>query len=121
MALVNRNLHERERRRDSAGAAAKQREEEVEALSSSFRLCFRRGRGHRRFVGSRRRRVGAVRAVRGGSALWCLFTVVPASSRVGELLVYNLDAPTASGDELYALQRAQRVFWQASKLAAVRH
>ena len=38
------------------------------------------------------------------------FTVVPASSRVRELLVYNLDAPTAAGDELYALQRAQRVF-----------
>ena len=58
-------------------------------------------------------------ASRGGSALrfGAYFTVVPASSRVRELLVYNLDAPTAAGDELYALQRAQRVFLgQAAEL-----
>ena len=50
MALVNGHLHERERRRDPARASPKQREEEVEALASSFRLLFRRGRRHRRFV-----------------------------------------------------------------------
>ena len=49
------------------------------------------------------------------------FTVVPASSRVLELLVYNLNAPTASGDELYALQRAQRVFFGQAELAGERH
>ena len=59
-----------------------------------------------------------VAAVRFGA----YFTEVPASSRVRELLVYNLDAPTASGDELYALQRAQRVFLgQAAELAGERH
>ena len=69
MALVNGHLHERERRRDPAGAAAEEREEEVEALSPSFRLLFRRRGGHFCFAVSRRR----VGAVRGGSALWCLF------------------------------------------------
>ena len=59
MALVDRNLHERERRRDPAGAAAEEREEEVEALPSSFRLFFRRGGGHRL-----RCRGGGVRCVR---------------------------------------------------------
>ena len=70
MPLVNRNLHKCQRRRDPARAAAEEREEEVEALPSSFRLFFRRGGGHRRFLC---RGGGAVRRVARGSALLGLY------------------------------------------------
>ena len=80
MPLVDRNLHERERRRDPAGAAAEEREEEVEALASSFRLLLRRRGGHRRVVSRRRR---AARLCSRGAV--CL-SEVPASGQ-GDVLL----------------------------------
>ena len=125
MPLVNRNLHKCQRRRDPARAAAEEREEEVEALASSFRLFFRRRGGHRRVVSRRRRAarlcsrgavcLSEVPASGQGDVLLGI-TVVPAPVVLGRITGYvsyqkrKIDAQRASGDELYALQRAQRVF-----------